>query len=485
MDLLQEIIESMSKEEVRFFKLYSMRTNANENRKDIVLYDYVRKYGEGYDEDKIVAKLYGKGSKNAFYRLKNRLAEDVNKSLSLQHCMEDELLVLHHFLILQHIYYIKGKYKLSLQYLKKAEKQAVAIENYELLDVIYGEYIKLSHEILSINPEEFIEKRTENSRELAELRQIDDVLAVLSYKLKTTQNFSSKTNPIIEVLEKTIDSVIKNDSIKKGSKLKIKIYKSVSQILLQKHDFKVFEDYLLKTYDQFIMDKIFNKSTHEIKLQMLTYLVNTLFTNKKFDVSLQYAEELNHAMDEYDGFLRNKYQFFYYSGLVNNYNKSDKNKSIEILQQLMESDWLKKTPYYELFVYANLSLNYFDLGEYKKAIKNMHQMYVLDSFENTDDSFKFKSAIAELIIRFELKDFDYLEYRMKQVRKDFSALLELDGNERERQLLEILKEMMFVSNIRVNKELSAKIKAFIEKPNNNMGTEVIKYNKWLSEKING
>lgn len=482
MDLLPHIISSMNKEEVRFFKLYSNRTNANDTRKDIQLYDYIRKYGFEYNEEKIIKKLYPDKSKNAFYRLKNRLAEDVNKSLSLQHCMEDEQVQVYHFLTLQHLYYIKGKYKLSQYYLRKAEKQANTIESYELLDVIYGEYIKLSHEILSIDPVQYIELRKKNSEELIKIREIDDVLAVLSYKLKTTQNFSLSENPVIKVLEKTINSLISDDKVKTGSKLRFKIYSAVSQILLQRHDYVVFEDYLKKTYIEFTEEGLFNRSNHDTKLQMLTYLVNTLFTNKKHEESLDFAEKLRESMEMYDGALKKKYQFFYYSGLVNNYNTLNKDKSIQLLKDLQESDWLKNTPYYELFVYGNLCLNYFDKGEYKKAIKNMHQMYVLDSFERTDDSFKFKSAIAELIIRFELKDFDYLEYRMKQVQKDFDELLGEEHNYRESKMLKLLSKMMVTSNIRTNVGLREEINDFMEN-SGAKGTEMIDYNEWLKSKI--
>ena len=44
------------------------------------------------DEDKIAAKLYGE-NKNAFYRLKNRLLTDLNKSLLLQHSRQGVALI--------------------------------------------------------------------------------------------------------------------------------------------------------------------------------------------------------------------------------------------------------------------------------------------------------------------------------------------------------------------------------------------------------
>ena len=70
--------------------------------------------------------------------------------------------------------------------------------------------------------------------------------------------------------------------------------------------------------------KVFNKSTHEIKLQMYTYLINSLFKNKKLEESLAY-KETNIAMNEFDGYLRDKFLFYYYNSLVN-YSMLDKEK---------------------------------------------------------------------------------------------------------------------------------------------------------------
>ncbi len=42
------------------------------------------------------------------------------------------------------------------------------------------------------------------------------------------------------------------------------------------------------------------------QIALLTYLINSLFKNKKIDLSLSYAEQLQIATQEYNGFLRDK-----------------------------------------------------------------------------------------------------------------------------------------------------------------------------------
>ena len=53
---LDTIIDSLSKEEVRFFKLFLNRT-VRKNRKDLDLFDYMRKQKGNYNTKDILNKL--------------------------------------------------------------------------------------------------------------------------------------------------------------------------------------------------------------------------------------------------------------------------------------------------------------------------------------------------------------------------------------------------------------------------------------------
>ena len=137
MNTLQQIIASMNKEEVRHLKLFMGRTNSGPDRKDIELFDYIRQRPEDYDEDKIQAKLYGTSDKNALYRLKNRLLDDVAKSLALQYSDESDFNQVAMFLQLARHFLTGSQFQLALPYLNKAEKRAISVEKHELLDISY------------------------------------------------------------------------------------------------------------------------------------------------------------------------------------------------------------------------------------------------------------------------------------------------------------------------------------------------------------
>lgn len=475
MDIFNQLINTLSKEEIQAFKLYSLRKNAQLERKDLKLFDFAKKNIEEYNEDYIANKLYPNQDKNPFYRLKNRLTENILKSLSVHHFSSTDTQNIHHLLGLVQLFNQKREFKLALHYLKKAEKKAKAGENFEMLDNIYSEIIKISHEFLSINPEKFIESRKLNYDKLSKLRELDNALAVVSYKLKTTQNFTSKKNDIIPLLENTIGKLVKDKQALASIKFRTKIYRAVSQVLLSKREYQALEKYLLETYNSFIQENLFSEKNHEIKLQMITYLANSTFKNEKIKESLKWAEELRAAMEDYNGKIKEKYQIYYYNALVNNYNVIDKNKSIQILEEVRLSKWMTTNPFLGIFVYINLALNWFDKFEYKKSIKNFQQLQLQDQYKNTDISLRFKWSIGELIVRYHLKDTDFLAFRIKQVQREFKEILNDPSNSRDKGLIQIIKNINGKKSI--GPALKNSITAFREQPGND--DELINYAGWL------
>lgn len=58
MDILNQLINGLNKEEVRFFKMYINRVEKTDNRKDVQLFDYIRKSGDRFSDEIIFKKLY-------------------------------------------------------------------------------------------------------------------------------------------------------------------------------------------------------------------------------------------------------------------------------------------------------------------------------------------------------------------------------------------------------------------------------------------
>lgn len=487
MDHLPRLVKAMNKEQVRFYKLFAARTQQHFDRKDIRLFDFLRRNQdeEEISEEVFLKKFYPGESKNAWYRLRNRLLSDLNKSLSVLHYEDDSFIHACHMLALFKHFFSRNLLEEARYYLRRAERSASAIENYELLDIIYGEYIRISHESLQIDPEIYIEKRRANRRQLEDLRAIDDLLAVVTYKLKTSQNFSPDRNPLLDLLKTSIDDFIKDRDLKNSPLLRFRIYRAVSQVLLQRHEYQPLEQYLLRTYREFERDQLFNRSNHDTRLQMLTYIVNTLFKTDKLKQSLQWAERLRTAMDEYNQLLYDKYFFFYYNALVINYSVLDPAKAITILEDLKEQARIKANDYYLWFVYLNLAVLHFDQGQFKEAIRHFTKLSVLDGFKSADASLRLKITIGELLNRYELQQSDVIEYKMARVKKEYKELLSDESHYGEKEILDILRRMLNAPDYRKDQKLVEKMTVFVDwtRKNSQGDGMIIDYGNWIKAKL--
>jgi tetratricopeptide (TPR) repeat protein len=484
MNILFEIINSLNKEESRFYKLFAGRTNSGDVRKDMLLFDFIKQNGEEYEEQTIADELY-KDNKNSFYQLKNRLYKDLNKSMMLQHMGKEKDIFILHFVLLSRVYKRKGNVKLSFHYLKKAEKEAENIDSFELLSIIYSEILKLSYDMISINVEEYIEKKRNNNEQLNWVQEIDLLLAAVMYRVKTAQNFSTNNKSINEVLQKTLNSFSKNDKIPKSPKFRIKVYQVVSRVLLQQHNFQALEEYLTHTYKEFSKEKLFNKPNHEQKLTMLAYLTNCLFKTHKHKQSLEYAEKLKTSMNEYDGFLKDKYLFYYYNALVINYSLSNKDKALEVLKEAKSNDIIQQLPTFSVFIYLNTALIYYDQGKTSLAAKNLSRLILQDDFMNIGKSFQLKIHIAELIVRYDLNQADAIDSRIKHIKKTFKDLLKDANFKRDKQLVDIIESLIYCNNLNQDKKLIKKINtlSLIIDDEKADDVDIINYNVWLKSLV--
>ena len=79
---VEKLIHSLSKEEVRFFKIFTKRTESK-NRKDVILFDYIRKKKTDINSKIIIDKLQTTPAN--YYTIKNRLYNQINNSLVWQY----------------------------------------------------------------------------------------------------------------------------------------------------------------------------------------------------------------------------------------------------------------------------------------------------------------------------------------------------------------------------------------------------------------
>ena len=178
------------------------------------------------DDEVVMKKVYGSKSVDMgiYYRLKNRLVNNINQALIELNTSEGKSTFLsEQNLILYRIFLSKGMNELAEYYLLKSIKYAEANEQYSLLDIIYGEMISFCKDSLKQDPDIYIQRRRANFKMFNNLRNIDEILAVMTYRLKSTQNLSGQLN-VSKEIDKTLKTFATDKEVFKSTQFKIKFY---------------------------------------------------------------------------------------------------------------------------------------------------------------------------------------------------------------------------------------------------------------------
>ncbi len=482
MDVLKALIDQLSKEEVKSYKLIANRTRNHKERKDLNLFNYYRKNDGHANDEEIFNKLFpNNASKNPFYRLKNKVVADINKSLLFLNTEKDpEQKVIKNY-GLARLFTERYHYQLAYRYLIKAEKQALNFEKYGILDLIYGELIQLGGESLDVDPESYIIKRNYNRKKLDQLREIDELLALVKNRIHRTYNRTSKSPEISGMLQKTIDKFSQQYDLVNTPSFRFKIYHAVSNMLLQNNEFQALAEYIENTYNAFSSEGLFNKQNHDTKLKMISYLVNANFKIGNHDESLKYGALLKREMKRYHCLYYNKYLIFYYNALFINYSQIAPQKAIDLLENLKGDEKVKQLSHYPVFVLLNLALMYYETGKNKLAIKQLNELYQDASYPKLDEYLRFKIRLNELMIRHKIRDLDILEKRIHHLKKDFPHVLAGQDYQREATLIKLLEQMSCSLYWKNNQELVDEIEAFREAEKNaDTSNDLINYEEWLA-----
>ena len=156
-------------------------------------------------------------------------------------------------------------------------------------------------------------------------------------------------------------------------------------------------------------------------------------------------------------------------------------KALEVVLRMKENIDKKNITFYDIFTYINLALCYYKKRNFDDAIKQLITMKTLDVFKSGDEHLRLKIDIAEQIIRFELADFEIIDYRMNQIKREFKTLLTTKAATRENEMIKLILLMSKSPNFASQKKIITlaqnicRIETDIE--------EFIEYNQWIQQKF--
>lgn len=473
----------MNKEEIRGFRLFTDRIqSAKYDKKLVDLFDLLRteKYEEGDKE--VVEKLYGKNNANAYYRLKNRLIGDLERSLLLHHHSLDDRVKVLKFNTLARIFLFKSEYKSSHEYYLKAAKLAKKMDFLDLEISICEELQYLSNYSADVDLEEVIRHKTGLLESYIENQRIDGLLQLISQRLQRN-NFDGRNQQLFAELSQ-IQTSLELLPQQQSSNVKLRINKCVREALLGKKDFKTLETYLIDSYQEYLGEDIFTAANHKEKVVILSWIVNTLTKNRRFEALEQYTNELGEVLQEHNRLLYNQYIWTYYQGQVFNFVGTGKlTQAIELLQKVQAEHPRESIPAYDLFIVFNLARLYFDSKDFTQATNQINLLLHRDTFPKLNTTYQLTISLAELILRIEMRDWDYASHRLKEFKRKFRSQLNDEAYAIEDQLTNILRLYCRNMSFRTDKKLNALVDTFLEQSVYEVGSnEFISYKAWIYAK---
>jgi len=482
-----EIILSLNKEESRNFKLFLKRSNTNVDTAPVNLLFDSYKSGTFKNDQEIYENSFSNLKKNAFYRLKNRMIEDIYKSLLILNYDKDDQINIHNNIILSEVFLYKSEYQIALKILKKAEQKALKNEFYSLLEIIYDKMINLSKHYSEVPIIEIIEKKNNILEKKQDASKLNDLVAQLTWHLLHS-NFESKESNIMQKLDNIKSELAHSHLLETSISVQFQVHDNISYILLGKKDFISLDIYLKNQLEVYESKKVFNKNNYHHKIKMLVWLSNANLKLLKFDKAESYAEKLKQSLEAFKRLHYNNYIWAYYQPIfIASYYTGKLNRCLEVVEELKNEKIIKGHRVYDIFVNINSAIVYYGLNNIKKANQFISNLLQPELFKTLSPELKLNLRIVDLIFYFENHDYEYLLYSIKQFKRKFNHLLKLEDFSRAKEFVNLLETYTKSNEIISDEDFIDKVKKFIKKsppfePGNN---EALDYKIWWLSRLTG
>ncbi|MEZ4773184.1 MAG: hypothetical protein R3D00_08375 [Bacteroidia bacterium] len=427
MDILERIIENLTSDEVRRFKILSNRFKADEEKKLLVLFDAIRSGNFKDSENDVIVQFYGgtdAKSKNSYYRLRNKLLSNLEKSLLFYHFNYKNSIESYSNIQLSVLYKERGLYREAFYSLRKAEKVATDYDQFNVLEIIYDEMLQLSVHV-DVEIEAVISRRKDNLRKIEILRANSEILGMITQQL-TRRNYSrnSKTTTVIKTMENIRNRLEEHKDIFHSPSGKIMILKAVVTILIQKSAYSELNEYVKNAFEDFEVNKLFNKDNHSTRVMMRIWRVNSLQKLLKLEeaetqIELLYDDLLLHSKQNYKEFA-----FYYYSAKIYNQKLTgDLKGASRILEEAFSQKEIIRNEVHELYLLISRADQFFSQEMYDKAVDAVKKIKSHKGFSMVDEELRLYVHVFEIVNFFEAKEYKHAESAWRALRKNFKSLL--------------------------------------------------------------
>jgi hypothetical protein len=370
--------------------------------------------------------------------LRNKLLENIEKSLAFYHFKYKDSIHAYYDIQLSIMFRERGGYALSFYFLKKAEKKAKELDQFNILEQIYQEYTQLALKDIEIDIEEILTRRRANLEKVKIQRRNTEAVAIITQQLKKS-NFSREKASVIGLLEKTLKSIEESAEIFQSSEAKIQVFRVVSALLLQKEAYAQLVQYISATIKEFESANLFNADNHSDRLLMRLWLLNSLIKCSRFLEAEAQSEIFKKEMAMHHKQNYFAYLFNYINSNINVAKSLGKIKEADtLISEGLASKELCAVPEQELYLMCSLADQQFLLRQYPKALATIQAVRKLQGYRQVDEELRLYIEVFEMVLQLECKNSQIMPDRFSEIKKAYRQILKSEKHEATLLFMELL-----------------------------------------------
>jgi len=423
-DDLFQLIKSLDQSEKRYFKIFAtMHIKGSEENKYIMLFDAIDKQSE-YDEAEIRKKFKNEKFLNQLHVAKNYLYNNILKSLRLFHSERSKLNELMDILRDVQILYEKSLYKQCRKLLDKAKKIAYTYEKHSHILAVLDWEKTLARTSAYANTEEkdLLGFYDEINETMEKLRNINEYwkLTMNSFLLR------KKQGEIRDKAElKKFNEIIKHPLLQSENKAtsfqsKTFYFNIKGLYYFTNKDYKNLLNHCKKLVDLLEANPLLMKEDNYIA--SLYNLLLVQIELRQYDDALNTIKKLRDFKSNSTA-MQTRIFVTSYDTEINLYLRTGEfEKGIPLIKEIEEG--LKKfgeklNKESEALFSFNIAYLYFGLGEYNHSLNWINKI-INDKELTVREDIQCFARILNLLVHYELGNYDLIEYIMKSTRRYLS-----------------------------------------------------------------
>lgn len=485
MDILKELFTQIPQKDLKEFEQFIQKYKNKASRKDLELISLLTSKKE-LKAKEYTQELYGSHRLNTYQALRKRLLKQLTVFITQKHMSDDQSatsLLSGYISIIQYMLDNNNDF-LAWTFMKKAEDLAIKTEHYDLLNTIYNYQIEHSSSPFANELNTTIKKKI-NYRAIAEQEEkYSMVYALVSQKLLEIKHANVNLN-IDETIKKLFKQNDINTDITDNPKAIFQLVKIARSATIAKRDFHNLHQYISSQYQRLESKNAFNKSNHIYKLEILFMLCHALYRNRNFNECVEQIENFEQELEKYNGLYKKRFSTKITMLKSSTLAYTDRvDRAIQTTENLLDQS-IKESD--RLGALLNLGFYYFINNNLNKAAQINLRIGHTDRWclKQMGQEWLLKKNLMEIIIQYELENYEIALNRIKLFKKHFSDLMEHSLYHRLKYYIEFTRKLITDSNTLKSEVLISEIKKhLIIIPAEQEDLQAMAFYSWFKSKVN-